>query len=399
MFGIKYKRIKNEHPLVKHQGVFRRQLSLWEGIVLIVSGTIGAGMLAIPYAIAQVGLGIGMVYILVIGVLMIGLNLMIGEVAVRTNARYQIPGLANRYLGKAMSTFMSILLYMMLFGVLVVYIIGVGESFDALFGGGPFQWSVAFFVAAMIPIVVGLRTVKVVELVLMALIFLIITFIAGSAISEIEFQHFTYTSFASLLFPYGVILFGYHGVTAVPEAHSLLVKEPVVFKKAIIYSGLITMAVYALFTIVTIGVLGQGTTQIATIGLGQRLGPHIMWLGNLFALLAMGTSFLMTGVALRDSLVWDYKMKGWISSLIVGVVPITLFLLGLRQFIAVLDIVGGVFVSVEMLLLIVIYWRAKQTGDLEPGKYKLHHMSLVMMALVAALTVGAAYSVWKLFLP
>ncbi len=397
MFFQKYRRIKEEHPLVQHNGIFRRQLSMWEATVLILSGTVGAGMLAIPYAVAQVGLAIGMAYIVVLGLLMIGLNLMIGEVVVRTKARFQVPGLARKYLGKKSSWFMTILLYLMLFGVQVVYIIGVGESFDALLGGGPFKWSLLFFAAAMILIFIGLRTIKKVELLLMAFILFIVVFIAGSAIPEISFRHISYLSFASLLFPYGVIMFGYHGVTAVPEAHSLLVKKPELFKKAIIYAGLITMVIYAVFAFVTVGVLGTETSEIATIGLGQKLGSHIMWLGNLFALLAMGTSFLMTGVALRDSFIWDFKIKKWLSSTIAGAVPLALFVFGLRQFITVLDIVGGVFVSFEMLLLVIIYWRAKQLGDLDVGKYKLHHMALLIVPLVLALIVGAIYSVYKLF--
>ena len=397
MFGYKYKREKYNPQLVKHHGIFRRQLSLWEGMSLILSGTIGAGMLAIPYAVAQVGIGIGLTYLLVIGLLMIGLNLMIGEVSVRTKARFQIPGLARKYLGKTMGKFMTLIIFFMVFGVQVVNIIGVGESLDALVGGGAFKWGIIFFLFAMIPIYIGLRTIKIVELLLMVLILIIITFIAGSAIPEIHFDYFKHVSFASLLLPYGVILFGYHGVSAVPEAHSLLVKKPVVFKKAIIYSGLITMVIYMLFSIVAVGVMGTSTSEIATIGLGERLGPHIMWLGNLFALLAMGTSFLMNGVAARDSFVWDYKVNKWIASTIIGIVPLTLFVFGLRQFIEVLDIVGGVFVSTEMLLLIVIYWRAKQIGDLDVGKYKLHHVVLLAGVLVVALTIGAIYSVINIF--
>jgi tyrosine-specific transport protein len=395
---MKYTRKPDEkNPVAKHHGIFRKQLSLWEGVSLITSGTIGAGMLAIPYAVAQVGIGIGLVYIFVIGLLMIGLNLMIGEVTVRTKARYQVPGLARKYLGKNAAWFMTAILYIMLFGVQLVYIIGVGESFDALFGGGAFRWSLAFFAAGMVPIIIGLRTIKIVELLLMGVILLIVTFIAGSAIPAIQFENLTHISLASLLLPYGVILFGYHGVTSIPETHSLLVKKPLLFKKSIIYAGFITMAVCALFAILTVGVLGTETTEIATIGLGRALGTHIMWLGNLFALLAMGTSFLMTGVALRDSFVWDFKLPVWVGSVITAVVPITLFLLGLRQFIAVLDIIGGVLVSTEMLLLILIYWRAKQLGDLKPGRYKLHHTAFLAIALIIALSIGAGYSVYKLF--
>lgn len=192
-------------------------------------------------------------------------------------------------------------------------------------------------------------------------------------------------------------MFGYHGATTVPEAHSLLKNKKVTFKKAIVYSGLITMVVYALFTLVTIGVLGKETTEIATIGLGKHLGSSMLWFGNLFALLAMGTSFLMTGVALRDSFVWDMHISEKKSVLLTLIVPTILFGIGVREFIAVLDIIGGVLITSEMFLIILIYWRAKQMGTLPVGKYQLHHTALLIACLLVALAVGAIYSVYNLF--
>jgi len=123
----------------------------------------------------------------------------------------------------------------------------------------------------------------------------------------------------------------------------------------------------------------------------------MVWVGNIFAVFAMGASFLMVGVALRDSFVWDFKFPKGIASFFVCGVPIVIFLLGLRQFIAAVDIVGGVFGSIELLLLVLIYWRAKSLGDLPVGKYKLHHTALLAALLFLAFSFGAIYSVVKLF--
>jgi hypothetical protein len=62
-----------------------------------------------------------------------------------------------------------------------------------------------------------------------------------------------------------------------------------------------------------------------------------------------------------------------------------------------MDFVGGVFISLTMFLVILIYWRAKQKGDLPVGKYRLHHTTLLIALLVLALTGGALYSIIKLF--
>lgn len=202
---------------------------------------------------------------------------------------------------------------------------------------------------------------------------------------------------AALFLPYGVILFAYSGTTVVPEAYHIMKKEKAGFERAIIAAGFITALVYMVFAFVVVGVTGAGTTEIATIGLGETLGRSMSIFGNIFALLAMGTSYIVIGSALRDSLHWDFKFSKAISNIATLGIPFLLFIFGVRQFIAAVDFVGGVLISIQMLLIIMIYWRAKHLGDVPPGKYKLHHTLLLAAILVVAFTVGAVHSMIKLF--
>ncbi|MFH1286306.1 MAG: aromatic amino acid transport family protein [Candidatus Magasanikbacteria bacterium] len=386
-----------EKPVEFHQGFFRRRLTLWEGVALIVSSTVGAGVLGIPYAVSRVGLLIGMLYIFGLGILFIGFNLLLGEVVVRTRQSMQLSGLARKYLGRVGEVIMTSLGYLATIGVLVIYIIGEGDTLSALFGGSNFIWSIVFFCFASALIIVGMRTIKIVEFLLTLGILFVIVLITAVAAPHMQWLHVEYTNFAYILFPYGVILFAFNASAAVPEAHTLFEKKNGLFKKAILISGAISIAIYAVFALITVGVTGLETTEIATIGLGKVLGSSMNILGNIFAFLAMGTSFLIVGLGFRDSLAWDYKFKHLNASFLVVGLPFIIFLLGLRQFIAVMDFVGGVFMSIQMLLILVIYWQAKQKGDIKVGKYKLHHTLFLMIALVFALTIGAIYSVAKLF--
>ncbi len=393
----KYKRLEKDQPIVHHHGIFRRKLNLFGAVALMVSGTIGAGVLGIPYAVAKVGLGVGLLYIIGIGILMTGLNLLLGEVVIRTKQKFQLSGLANRYLGKVGEWVMTFIVYSALFGILVVYIIGEGETLSTLFGSTPLVWSLVFFFVASIIIMRGIRTIKTVELFLTLGILAIIVLIAVFSTPHISFDHLSYSNLAYLLFPYGVVLFAFHGTTAVPEAHAVLVNKNALFKKSLIIAGIVTTLSYCLFAIAVVGVTGAETTEIATIGLGNKLGSIMFVLGNVFAALAMGTSFIMAGLALRDSFNWDFHVNKRVSNLIVLGVPLIIFLFGIREFIKAIDFVGGVLGSLEMLLIIAIYWRAKQTGDVSPGKYKLHHTVLLVALLIIALTFGAVYSIIKLF--
>ncbi len=398
MFGrYKYKRLDNEEPMVRHLGVFRRKMGLFQAVALITSATIGAGVLGIPYAVAKIGIWPGLAYVVVLGCLMMALNLMIGEVMVRTKGNLQIVGLAGKYLGRWGETLLSIFVYIMLLGTLVIYTIGSGEALSALFGGTAFNWSLIFLAVGGFLIFVGMKSIKVVEFFLsLGILFVIILIILVSA-PHVNYSHFAHYDWAQLLFPYGVILFAFHATTSIPEAHTLLKKKNVDFKLAIFIAGIISVAVYALFAVFVVAVTGPETTEIATIGLGQKVGRSIFLFGNIFAVLAMGTSFLINGMALKDSLCWDYKIPHWLSyGLVIGL-PLAIFIAGVRNFIAVIDIVGGVFVSLEMLMILLIYWHAKQKGDLNPGKYNLHHTALLGVALFLALAIGAVYSVVKLF--
>jgi len=102
-------------------------------------------------------------------------------------------------------------------------------------------------------------------------------------------------------------------------------------------------------------------------------------------------------LALSNSLSWDYKIPSWLAKVIVLGLPLTIFLLGMRKFTAMIDLVGGVFISTEMLIILLIYWRAKQRDDLKKTKYNLHHTFLLFAILIFVLTIGAIYSIYKLF--
>jgi len=398
MFRRKYKRLDEDSTnVVSFRGIFHKKLTLFQAVAMIVGGTIGAGVLSIPYAVSKVGIGIGLFYIFTLGILMIGLNLLLGEVSAETKEDFQLVGYARKYLGKVGGTIMTGISYLMLFGILTVYIIGEGEVLSAIFGGTSFFWSILFFAVFGLLIIIGIRGIKMIEFIMSLSLLLVILVIVYFSAPHVDIDNIGFHNLAQLLFPYGVILFAFHGTTSVPEAHYLLKKSDVDLKKSIVIAGVISMVVYALFSFVVVGVTGTETTEIATLGLGSRLGEIIFLFGNLFAILAMGSSFLIGGLSLKDSLSWDYKVPNWLTNLLVLGLPLAIFVFGIRKFTTMIDIVGGVFVSTEMLIILLIYWRAKQCGDLKKTKYKLHHTLLLGAILLFVLTIGAVYSVYKLF--
>ena len=133
------------------------------------------------------------------------------------------------------------------------------------------------------------------------------------------------------------------------------------------------MAVYVLFALAVAGATGLQTSEVATIGLGAKFGKGVLVLGNIFAVLAMSTGFIGSGLALKQNLVWDNKLNKILAEFLVISVPILLFLAGLRQFISVLSVAGGVFIGIEAVILIIVCWQARRKGDINASRYGLHH--------------------------
>ncbi|MBP9761181.1 MAG: hypothetical protein KBD15_03000 [Candidatus Magasanikbacteria bacterium] len=390
--------LQHQHTVAVHNGVFKKQLSLAQAVALIVSSTIGAGVLGIPYAVAKVGLIPGIIYILVLGFLMTGFHLLLGSICANTGEKMHLAGLAERYLGQWGKKLMTVLFYSMLFGALVIYLIGIGQSLAAVFGGNAQHWSLIFFVLATILLFIGIHAIKSIELLLTLGIFAIVVCITAWSIPYATFEAWKQVSWVSLFFPYGIILFALHGSNSIPEAYTLLKeKKPHIFRQAIIISGLLITLVYIIFTTIVVGVTGNETTEIATIGLGRTVGNNMHIFGNLFALIALATSYIAVGLSLSDSLFWDYKMPRLWSRLLVSFIPLAIFAFGITSFIQAIDIVGGIFVSLEMLLILAIYRKMikqKKQGTL---RLLLKHSTGLFCVVLLALCVGAVYSIITLF--
>ena len=345
----------------------RERLNLYEAIALIVGATIGAGILGIPYAVSQAGILIGVVYIVGLGLLMASINLMVGEVASRTLRSLQIVGLAGKYAGKKGRRMMSILFYTQVFSILILYLIAEGEILSSLFAGPGWMWTQIFWAIGSFVVYFGIDAVKKAEVVLTSVIIAVILVIGFLCLPHIQTDYYMVNDLAYLFVPYGVVLFSFSGIGTIPAAYRLLYGKGKVFKKAIIISSFISITIYTLFTFLVLGVTGPDTTEIATIGLGDALGTSMFYLANIFAILAMATSFLMLSMQVKDSLKWDFRFSHrWGSALALGV-PLAIFLAGLRQFIELMSIVGGVMVSLQMFLMIFVYWKAKKRGMWSPA--------------------------------
>ncbi len=384
-----------EEVVVLHQGVYKNPVGINNAVFMITGMMIGAGILGIPYVVAQVGLWIGLAYILVLGAVMLCLNLMIGEIIVRTKDSFQLPGLAGKYLGGWAKILMSVLTIFGGLGALLAYLVGEGESLTGIFGGAPVWWTVVFWTGGSVLIWRGLQTVKVVEKVLSVLVISIILGLSFAFLPHVQVVNFGYFDWSKIFLPYGVILFSLSASPAIAEAHALLPGSQRHFRKALIIGSLIPVFVYVVFAMAVVGVMGKETTEIATLGLGRQFGSVVRILVNIFAIFAMGTGFMGLGISLKQSLIWDWKVSPFLATLLVISAPLTFFMAGWRNFVEILGVVGGLFLGVEALLMILIYWKAKKTGDVLVDRYNLPFAGLLTVLVFVVFTIVTTVSIIK----
>jgi tyrosine-specific transport protein len=365
---------------------------LFRASALLTGTIIGAGVLGIPYVIAQSGFLTGLLTILILGIALLFMNLFMGEIVLRTPGNHQLPGYAEKYLGKYGKLLAIFSMLFVIYGALVAYIIGEGIALSAIFGLTPLKFSVLFFVFAAIFVYIGLKAITKYELLFASIVLFLILLISGIAIFSGKFDASNLTTFniAKIMIPYGVILFAFAGIASIPEMKEYLTNDRKKLKKAIILGSLIPIASYILFSFATIAITGINTTEIATIGLGNYLGDSMVIFGNIFAIFAMLTSFLTLALAMKEVYIYDYNIEPVNAWLLTMFIPFIIFLMGANSFIKIIGITGAIAGGLEGILITLMYWKARKKGKRQP-EYSLgkkHFLKVFGIALIIIFILG-----------
>jgi hypothetical protein len=78
-----------------------------------------------------------------------------------------------------------------------------------------------------------------------------------------------------------------------------------------------------------------------------------------FGFITTFTSFVITGLSLKKIFAYDLKINKTLSWAIVSIVPMWLFLSGLRDFMMIFSLIGGVFLAIDGILIILMYQKIR----------------------------------------
>lgn len=360
----------------------------------LVGTIVGAGMFGLPYVVAKSGIAPGLFWLVSLGGTVLLVHLMFGEVALRTQGKHRLIGYASLYAGDWAKKLVTVSTVVGVVGALLAYIIIAGDFLHLVFGSfvqvPHFPFAVAFWFCCSFFILRGIQTIAKMELVMNVALFAVMAGIFAFALSHVQPANLRLLDRAHVFLPYGVVLFTFWGLSAIPEIAELFKNsaEKRRLDNLIVWSSLLSGTLFLLFTLFVVGVSGQATSQDALSGLVPFLGEKVVVLGAVFGLVAIAASFLVLGNYLKNSLSYDYGIPSGAAAAFALGTPLALFLLNLREFIVVIGVVGALVAAMEGSLVVLVWSRAKTRGERIP-EYNLRVPRVLIPALVLLLVLGA----------
>lgn len=299
---------------VRDSGLSVHKLTFAEGIGIILGTNIGAGVLGLAYAARQAGYLPLLLWLAVAGVFTCISMLYVAEICLRTEGNHQLSGLANRHMGKLGAWLLFAGGAANSYGALTAYMAGSGEIMKTFFGSvgltGPLG-SLLFFIPAVTILYLGLKAVgKGMTMVSGYMVVLIAVLIVATVVHDDATVHNLWdANWPNMLPIFNIAVFCFSAQYMVPEIARGNKETPCRLAPAIIIGIASTFIVLAVVPAAAISLVGvKNLSQVATITWGSTLGPWAYYTANVFALLAMLSSYLGLGGSFLSNIFDHFKI-------------------------------------------------------------------------------------------
>lgn len=353
------------------------------GSTLIVAGTtIGAGMLAMPLTSAEMGFTMTLALLIILWLLLSYSALLFVELYQKAPAADAgIGTLAEQYFGVAGRIVSTLSLVIFMYAILTVYSLGGGNliaPFLEFAGENAEQVAIVGFVLVFaIAVTLGTKAVDgftrllfIGKLIAFALVlFTMLPKVTLENLGAMPLHHFLIISASPVFFT----SFGFHVV--IPSINKYLDGDVRRLRFSIIVGTAIPLIAYVLWQMATHGVFSQmefveiirknptlnGLVEATFQATGSSFVSGAV---RIFSALALITSFLGVALALFDCL--DDLLKrvnvqaGRLSLGLLTFVPVLLFALFYRDFLAVLSYAGQMFTFYGLVLPVAMVWVARK---------------------------------------
>ena len=375
------------------------KLSVWEATSIIIGHSIGGGIMAVPFLAARNSFLSVVLILLTAFVCNVLLHFMIAELSYNCGGLQMVKCFETfLFVGKAKKVLAWLAFGLFGFSVIINisgYIIGAAEAITALLPMPLWLAETLFFALAGTVVLFGLKAVGIFEKYTVVLIYAIVAVLAVATC----FTPWTPLpphgqGWKAALALYGMSMFALAANQSVIQAVKGLNGDAKKIRISIVAGiGADAVLVLVLTTAALLGSQGN-VTELALLGLSKGVGSWAVWIGSLFTLLALVTTFWSSTLNLRDIVHEQLRLNNRICWLIAAVPSFLIAVLGLGTFMSFTRIVSAISV-IGGLLLIVTYGISRKQAEESPICGKLGTLPFqwfIILTSVAA-AVGSLLSI------
>lgn len=369
------------------------------GAVLILSGMIiGVGMFGIPFSFVKAGFWLGVAELLLLSGAVLVFHLLYGEIVLKTPEKHRLPGYIKIYLGETAAQIAWASAFLGITGTLLAYLVLGSVFLRNIFVTWPeiseFGWAFILALAGAAATFFSLKREALINGIATSLLVLLLFFLSFSLLPQVKLENLQGFDFKNIFLPYGVLLFALSGGVVIPDLITFLGGDrlrPSLTRRrvraAIGIGTLLPAILYFFFALAVVGVLGGQVSPEAVQGWAVLGIPNLVLVGSLIGFLAVLTSLLVLSSSFQALLELDFKLSKRLAWLLGSFLPLALYLLGFKNFIAIIGAVGAIAVGVDSALIIASYLRLKKKEDRRLGWFS-YFWSWSIYIMIAA---GAVY--------
>lgn len=349
--------------------------------ILLAETIIGAGMFALPYVFMKAGVLTGAFFLIFLGLAAVITHLMYADIVVRTPQNHRFVGYAKIYLGKA-GFWLGFLINIVgaLFG-LTIYLI-LSASFIDLIGGTKeiglpvYGKILIFWILGSVTFFININRLAFSEFLTFAFTAVVIFGIFAYGFFSADFNPANIFLFNAdnFFLPYGLVLFSLAGATAVPTVLGYFRNngKPSAMAKTPIIVGSLAPALIYLFFVFGVLFLSDAVSEDSVSGLIGRLPPFILWVLGVLGAATLWSTYVVIGRNIKKTLEHDLSLGHYPAGLAVSFLPLLFYFSGFQNFLSLAKYIGGVFIGLEGILIILIWQKAFKTqtngliGEIRP---------------------------------
>jgi tyrosine-specific transport protein len=345
-----------------------RRVAIWRGARPLIGTVVGVGIFGLPYVFAQAGYVYGVVQLVLVAALALLTYFIFSDLLAISKGHVRFVAVVSNQLGPLGRAMATLAFFGTLWGAMLAYMI-VGGQFAAtvfrpLLGGQLFNYQMAFWIIASACIVGGALFVRRMQAILIPVFFVMIAALALYALPHMHVEYLNTLDTSQMFAPFGALVFAFSGFSAVPECREALGRRKNLTRSSLVLATILVTVLYALFTFAIVGMTGAFTSVQAVDGLRFVAAPWLPVFVSIIGLCTVFTAFLSVGLALTNSLLYDFRGRFLSSWWLAVIVPLCLFLFGARDFINVIGTTGGLLGGLSGIVLVVAYERARLTAQL-----------------------------------